>query len=64
MRFNVLAFKFHPAFVRTRHWIALAYRPVVAAYIFVRRFMIIAVFATERPLRAKLSLVSRHIATL
>ena len=64
MRFNILAFRIRPTFLRARHWVALAHWPVVADYVFIHRCIIIAVVAAERSLGTGLTLVSMHMTTL
>ena len=66
MRFNILAFRIPPTFVRARHRVALAHWPVVADEIFIRGCIIITVVTAEsqRSLGARLTLVSVHVTTL
>ena len=64
MCFHILAFRTHPTFIWTGHWVALAHWPVVVDYVFIHRSIVLAVVTAERTLGAGLSRVSMHMATL
>ena len=64
MCFHILAFRTLPTFIRAGHWVALAHWPVVVDYVFIDRAIVLAVVTAERTLRAGLTLVSMHTATL
>ena len=64
MCFHIPAFRTHPTFIRTGHWVALANCPVIVDYVFVPRTIVLAVVTAERTLGARFVFVSMHMGTL